>query len=40
MEKKKKTLAEAMLDFRVNIDSVIKDSINPFFNSEAEVLNL
>jgi len=33
MEKKKKTLAEAMLDFRVNIDSVIKDSINPFFNS-------
>ena len=33
MEKKKKTLAEAMLDFRVNVDSVTKDSTNPFFNS-------
>ena len=33
MEKKKKTLAEAMLDFRVNVDSVTKDSTNPYFNS-------
>jgi hypothetical protein len=33
MEKKKKTLAQAMLDFRVNVDSVTKDSTNPFFNS-------
>ena len=33
MEKKKKTLAQAMLDFRVNVDSVIMDSTNPFFNS-------
>ena len=31
--KKEKTLAEAMLDFRVNVDSVTKDSTNPFFNS-------
>jgi len=33
MEKKKITLAQAMLDFRVNVDSVTKDSTNPFFNS-------
>jgi len=33
MEKKKKTLAQAMLDFRVNVDSVTMDSTNPFFNS-------
>jgi len=33
MEKKKTTLAQAMLDFRVNVDSVTKDSTNPFFNS-------
>ena len=33
MEKKKITLAQAMLDFRVNVDSVIMDSTNPFFNS-------
>jgi len=33
MEKKKKTLAQAMLDFRVNVDSVTKDSTNPYFNS-------
>ena len=33
MEKKKKTLGQAMLDFRVNVDSVTKDSTNPFFNS-------
>tara|TARA_R100001244_G_scaffold29857_1_gene28932 strand:- start:441 stop:1064 length:624 start_codon:yes stop_codon:yes gene_type:complete len=33
MEKEKKTLAQAMLDFRVNVDSVIMDSTNPFFNS-------
>ena len=33
MEKKKKTLAEAMLDFRVNIDSVTKDSINPHWKN-------
>jgi len=33
MEKKKITLARAMLDFRVNVDSVTKDSTNPFFNS-------
>ena len=31
--KKEKTLAQAMLDFRVNVDSVIMDSTNPFFNS-------
>jgi hypothetical protein len=34
MEKKKKTLAQAMLDFRVNVDSVTKDSDNPFFKSK------
>ena len=33
MEKKKITLAQAMLDFRVNVDSVTKDSTNPYFNS-------
>ena len=33
MEKKKITLAQAMLDFRVNVDSVTKDSTNSFFNS-------
>ena len=33
MEKKKKTLGQAMLDFRVNVDSVTKDSTNPYFNS-------
>jgi len=33
MEKKKTTLAQAMLDFRVNVDSVTKDSTNPYFNS-------
>ena len=31
--KKEKTLSQAMLDFRVNVDSVIMDSTNPFFNS-------
>ena len=31
--KKEKTLSQAMLDFRVNVDSVTKDSTNPFFNS-------
>ena len=34
MEKEKKTLAQAMLDFRVNVDSVTKDSDNPFFKSK------
>jgi len=34
MEKKKKTLAQAMLDFRVNVDSVTKDSDNPFYKSK------
>ena len=33
MEKIKKTLGQAMLDFRVNVDSVTKDSTNPYFNS-------
>jgi hypothetical protein len=31
--KKEKTLSQAMLDFRVNVDSVTMDSTNPFFNS-------
>ena len=34
MQKKKTTLAQAMLDFRVNVDSVTKDSTNPYFNSD------
>jgi len=34
MEKKKKTLAEAMLDFRVNVDSVPTDSKNPHFGND------
>tara|TARA_B100000809_G_scaffold243294_1_gene268182 strand:+ start:352 stop:978 length:627 start_codon:yes stop_codon:yes gene_type:complete len=34
MEKKKKTLAEAMLDFRANVDTVTLDSDNPYFNSK------
>jgi hypothetical protein len=33
MEKKKKTLSQAMLDFRVNIDSVTKDSVNPHWKN-------
>jgi len=31
---KKRTLAQAMLDFRANVDSVIMDSDNPFFKSK------
>ena len=31
---KKRTLAQAMLDFRANVDSVTKDSDNPFFKSK------
>jgi len=31
---KNKTLAQAMLDFRINVDSVTKDSDNPFFKSK------
>jgi len=31
--KKEKTLSQAMLDFRVNIDSVTKDSINPHWKN-------
>jgi len=33
MEKKKITLSQAMLDFRVNIDSVTKDSVNPHWKN-------
>ena len=31
--KKEKTLSQAMLDFRVNIDSVTKDSVNPHWKN-------
>ena len=31
---KNKTLAQAMLDFRANVDSVTKDAENPFFKSK------
>lgn len=31
---KKRTLAQALLDFRANVDSVIMDSDNPFFKSK------
>ena len=31
--KKEKTLAQAMLDFRVNVDSVTKDSVNPHWKN-------
>jgi len=34
IKREKRTLAEAMLDFRANVDSVTKDSDNPFFNSK------
>jgi len=34
IKKEKRTLAQAMLDFRVNVDSVTKDSDNPFFKSK------
>ena len=34
IKKEKRTLAEAMLDFRANVDSVTKDSDNPFFKSK------
>lgn len=34
IKREKRTLAEAMLDFRANVDSVTKDSDNPFFKSK------
>jgi hypothetical protein len=33
IKKEKRTLAQAMLDFRVNVDSVTKDGLNPHFGS-------
>jgi len=36
---KQKTLAQAMLDFRVNVDSVTKDSVNPFHHSKYASIN-
>ena len=33
-KKEKRTLAQAMLDFRANVDSVTKDAENPFFKSK------
>ena len=33
IKKEKKTLAQAMLDFRVNVGSVTKDGVNPHFGS-------
>jgi len=32
-KKVKRTLAQAMLDFRINVDSVTKDGVNPHFGS-------
>ena len=34
IKKQKKTLAQALLDFRANVDSVTKDAENPFFKSK------
>jgi hypothetical protein len=39
IKKEKRTLAQAMLDFRVNVDSVTKDGLNPHFGSNFATYN-
>jgi hypothetical protein len=39
IKKEKKTLAQAMLDFRVNVDSVTKDGTNPHYGNAFATYN-